>query len=58
MQGSIRFMISNRFDPIVIPGRNEGANPGSCHTDFLRISVPDRRLRAVRNDDVDFSTAC
>jgi hypothetical protein len=52
-------MISNRFDPIVIPGRNEGANPGSCHTDFLLYFwIPDRRLRAVRNDDRDFSTAC
>jgi hypothetical protein len=24
--------------PTVIPGRNEGANPESSHTDFLRIS--------------------
>jgi hypothetical protein len=45
--------------PTVIPGRTEGADPESGHTDFLRIfRIPDRRLRGARNDDGDFSTAC
>jgi len=37
MPGSIRLMISDRFDPTVIPGRNEGANPNPATLIFFFV---------------------